>query len=125
MFTLKQLHVGLINAHTLAWLVPNILSNGGGHRRLNCREPAESASLGYWGGPLGSWLDLSGSVFQKLGVLRFHWLLCKAEVGKKRAPTSALVQRGYGSGIPLCVSELKGLEIYFGTPLPLTEMHTH
>lgn len=61
MFTLKQLHVDFINTHTLAWLVPNILSNKGVYRSKGAlTSPVESASLSYQGGTEGgSWLFLT------------------------------------------------------------------
>lgn len=80
MFTLKQLHVGLINAHTLVWLGPNILSNKGAHRnplkttKLQgaITSPVKSASLVVNGMGLESWLVFYDLTFPELGVMYFH-----------------------------------------------------
>lgn len=71
-----------------------------------------------WG--WGSWLPSFDLMFQKLGVLHFHWPLSKAEEG----PHICFSTKGHRFGIPLGGSGHKGLEkVYLRTSLPLLEVH--
>lgn len=98
MFTLKQLHVGLINAHTLACLVSNILSNKEAYRRPF--ENHQIAGSHYFPSEIiflvATWVglgELAGFdlMLQKPGVLHFLWPLFKAEEDKKRPCIPTLV----------------------------------
>lgn len=74
MFTLKQLHVGLINSHTVAWLMSNILSNKGAPRKPSkttelqgaITPPVKSAPLVANGVGLESWLAFYDLMFLSL-----------------------------------------------------------
>lgn len=114
--------------HTLVWLVPNILSNSGAYRRpsqtTELQGAITSAAASVINGVgLGNWLPFSDLMFQKRGVLHFHWPLSKAEEGQH----SCFHTKGHRFGLLLCVSEYIGLEkkLYFRTSLPPFEMHPH